>query len=33
LGRNLSEAKGRGDEVKNSKRGDWDGGNIWNVNK
>jgi hypothetical protein len=29
----LSETKGMGDGVKNSWRGDWEGGNIWNVNK
>jgi hypothetical protein len=32
-GSTLSEANGRGDEVKNFRRGEWEGGNIWNVNK
>ena len=29
----LSEAKGRKDGVKNSGEGDWEGNNIWNINK
>jgi hypothetical protein len=32
-GSTLSEAKKRGDRVKNSGRGDLEGGNIWNINK
>jgi hypothetical protein len=33
LGNTLSKAEGRGDGVKNSWRGTWKAGNIWNVNR
>lgn len=29
----LSEAKGRGNWIKNCGSRDWEGGNVWNVNK